>query len=42
MRLTVSIALAFLLVLGLPVAHAKDTPTNEPAVDLSKIMGTGT
>ncbi|MEG8133169.1 lipocalin family protein [Xanthomonas hortorum] len=40
MRLTVSIALAFLLVLGLPVAHAKDTPTDEPAVDLSKIMGT--
>ncbi|NEL27883.1 MAG: lipocalin family protein, partial [Xanthomonas perforans] len=40
MRLTVTIALAFLLVLGLPVASAKDTSTTEPAIDLSKIMGT--
>jgi len=40
MRLTVTIALAFLFVLGLPVASAKDTPASEPAVDLSKIMGT--
>ncbi|NIK08408.1 apolipoprotein D and lipocalin family protein [Xanthomonas arboricola] len=40
MRLTVTIALAFLFVLGLPVASAKDTLASEPAVDLSKIMGT--
>ncbi len=40
MRLTVTIALAFLLVLGVPVAHAEDTSANAPAVDLSKIMGT--
>jgi apolipoprotein D and lipocalin family protein len=40
MRLTVSIALAFLLVLGLPTAQAKDTPTTERPIDLSKIMGT--
>ncbi|KAB7767272.1 lipocalin family protein [Xanthomonas maliensis] len=40
MRLTVSIALAFLLVLGTPAALANNTPTPEPALDLPKLMGT--